>query len=74
MQLTTSSVIESATYKKDGTLTIAYRNGRTYDYIGVPQYVYQELIKAASAGYYLNHNIKGRYPQRYATGTGRDRV
>jgi hypothetical protein len=45
----------------DGTLTVEFHNGRTYDHPGVPYSVYEQLMQAPSKGAYYNRNIRGRY-------------
>jgi len=42
-------------------LSIEYRNGRTYDYFDVPAAVYMDLLSAASAGEFINLEIKPNY-------------
>ncbi len=45
------------------TLEVEFLNGRVYQYFGVPERVYHELMNAASKGSYLDQNIKkGNYP------------
>lgn len=44
------------------TLRLQYRNGRVYDYFGVPPAVYQEFLEAESAGEFVNLHIKPFYP------------
>lgn len=55
-----SSVIRAIGYR-GSTLTIAFNNGRVYDYHGVPYGVYVTLISAASIGAFYNRYIRGRY-------------
>jgi hypothetical protein len=45
-------------------LTVAFRSGRTYVYSGVPNGVLEDLMNAASAGKYLNENIKNVYAEK----------
>ncbi|WP_432454536.1 KTSC domain-containing protein [Agarivorans sp. QJM3NY_29] len=42
------------------TLEVEFHNG-VYQYFDVPQYIYDELMSASSAGSYLHHNIKNTY-------------
>jgi KTSC domain-containing protein len=42
-------------------LEIEFRNGRVYQYEGVPQRLVDELLQAPSKGQYFNSKIKGRY-------------
>jgi len=43
------------------TLTLEYRNGRIYDYFGVPPELYKQLLSADSAGEFVNLEIKPNY-------------
>jgi KTSC domain len=43
-------------------LTITFRDGRAWQYEGVPPDVWQGLRSAPSAGRYLNQRIKDVYP------------
>lgn len=45
----------------DGVLTVKYKNNRTYSYHGVPEELYQELLKADSIGSFLAANVKGQF-------------
>jgi len=42
-------------------LEIEFRNGRVYQYEGVPQRLVNELLQAPSKGQFFNSRIKGRY-------------
>lgn len=44
-----------------GVLTIQFTSGRTYDYFGVPEWIFLGLLAAPSAGAFYNRFIKGRY-------------
>ena len=43
-------------------MTITFVQGHAYDFCGVPQRVYEELMRAASKGTYYNEHIRDRYP------------
>ena len=45
----------------NGTLTIAFHNGRIYEYYNVPQDIFEGLISAPSKGKYHYRYIK-HYP------------
>lgn len=45
-----------------GVLTVKYKNNRTYQYHGVPEDVFNEVLKAESVGQALAEKIKGQYP------------
>ena len=46
------------------TLEVEFHNGGVYQYSGVPESIYQGLVRAASKGSYLHNHIKGKYPFR----------
>ncbi|MFJ5457601.1 KTSC domain-containing protein [Pectobacterium sp. CHL-2024] len=57
-----STNIESAGYDPNTSiLEIEFKNGSLYQYSGVPEYIFQELISASSVGVYFNQNIKNNY-------------
>ncbi|MFJ5365950.1 KTSC domain-containing protein [Pectobacterium punjabense] len=57
-----STNIESAGYDSNTSiLEIEFKNGSLYQYSGVPEYIFQELISASSVGVYFNQNIKNNY-------------
>lgn len=59
-----SSCVASAGYAEAFlALDVEYRSGALYRYCFVPRAVYEGLLAAASKGAYLNHYIKGRYPE-----------
>lgn len=43
------------------TLEIEFTTGAIYEYYGVPEHVYQDLINASSVGGYFAQNIKNTY-------------
>lgn len=43
-------------------LEIVFADGGRYRYSGVPEAVYQGLLRAPSAGRYFNQNIRDVYP------------
>ncbi|ROI10452.1 KTSC domain-containing protein [Chryseobacterium sp. H3056] len=62
-----SSVIKKYFYKPElKILTIVYVSGAVYDYLDVPQEVFDDFRAAFSKGIYLNKNIKPnfRYEKR----------
>jgi lysyl-tRNA synthetase class 2 len=55
MDFPNSSVIRSANYDPEAlTLDVVFTTGRTYTYVDVPEWKYDGLITAASAGEYFN--------------------
>lgn len=57
-----SSVIRKYFYKPElQILTIVYISGAVYDYLDVPQEVFDDFRAAFSKGTYLNKNIKSYF-------------
>lgn len=57
-----SSNIASVGYDQaTQTMEVEFTNGNIYQYFDVPEIVYQELMRAESAGKFLNAQIKGVY-------------
>lgn len=57
-----SSNLVSVGYDVDTmTLEVEFNGGGIYQYYDVPEYVYQELMSAASIGSYLHHNVKSSF-------------
>ena len=50
-----STAIAAVTYEEQNrTLDVEFREGETYRYFNVPEFVYQDLLKAESAGAFWN--------------------
>jgi hypothetical protein len=47
------------------TLEVEFHSRGVYQYSGVPENVYQELMRAASKGSYFHDHIKDRYPCKH---------
>lgn len=57
-----SSNLKSIGYdKKTETLSIRFKSGGRYEYYGVSEDVYDELMGASSKGSYLYWNIRDEY-------------
>jgi hypothetical protein len=57
-----SSAIEAADYRDDRRiLDIWYRGGDRYSYFDVPPEVYEELLRAPSAGEFVNLHVKPNF-------------
>jgi hypothetical protein len=57
-----SSAITRALYDEGPrTLDIWYRDGDRYRYFAVPISIYRQLVSAASAGEFVNREIKPHY-------------
>tara|TARA_R110000868_G_scaffold13347_3_gene62464 strand:- start:1338 stop:1547 length:210 start_codon:yes stop_codon:yes gene_type:complete len=62
-QPVSSSNIASIGYDSTAqVLEVEFNDGAVYQYMNVPQVVYNGLMTAASHGTYLNAHIKGQYP------------
>jgi hypothetical protein len=49
-------------------LQLGLRTGKDYDYFGVPERIYRELLDAESKGRYYNSHIRNDFPfQRITT-------
>ena len=61
-----STAIKAAGYDpKSRILSIKFTSGpRIYEYPEVPEYIFRNLIAAASAGEYYNEHIKDQYSAR----------
>lgn len=60
-----SSNIQSIGYDPDClVLEVAFLSGGLYQYDGVPEYVFEEFMSAASHGKYFAAHIKNVYPTR----------
>jgi hypothetical protein len=44
------------------TLEIEFQNGSTYQYYGVPESIFHDLLSAGSVGSYFSRNVKNIYP------------
>lgn len=62
--VTSSNIAEIGYDEGQRTLEVLFLNGSIYQYFEVPSQIFNELMKASSAGQYLNANIKGNF--RYA--------
>jgi hypothetical protein len=62
-----SSNIASVGYDAESqTVYVAFLNGSTYAYKGVPSQEFENLRTAPSVGSYLNRNFKNVYPYERA--------
>lgn len=70
MELVDSTNITKVGYHADSkTMMVEYRNGRVYEYRGVPQEVFQNAKDSESVGSYISRNVKGRYETNYRGST-----
>jgi hypothetical protein len=57
-----SSAIRAVGYDSEsGLMKITFTQGDTYNFCGVPEYVYEGLIRSGSKGMYYNDWIRDRY-------------
>lgn len=65
MEAAQSTTIQSHGYHGDSqTMTVQFKNGKVYEYRGVPQKVYNQYQQSESQGSFFSNNIKGRYQTR----------
>lgn len=66
MKMVDSTNLQKAGYDaKSQTMVVEFRNGRVYEYRGVPKEIYQQFNESESQGSFLSRNIKGRYQTNY---------
>jgi hypothetical protein len=57
-----SAALESVLYEEEArVLVITFRNGASYEYIGVTREVFKGLLNAADKGRYYNAHIRAAY-------------
>lgn len=57
-----STVIDSAGYMYETyTMRLTFKNGRKYDYIGVPNHVFEGLRVSESKGKFINKYVLNGY-------------
>ena len=62
--LITSSNVKAVEYDEENEIfTVEFNRGDIYSYIGVPQHVVDDLMKAESKGRFLNQNIMNVYDE-----------
>lgn len=64
-QRVSSSNLASVGYDADSSvLEVEFHGGEIYQYSGVPQEIYQRLMRASSHGSYFYRNIRDKYPTK----------
>ena len=58
-----SNPLKRVAYKNE-VLYVEFNDGAQWQYIGVPDHVYNDLISAESKGTYFNQNIRNNYSYR----------
>jgi hypothetical protein len=66
MQSVKSSNIDSVGFEK-GVLRVDFKSGDRFEYHGVPETLYRDLVAAKSPGAFLHHQIKGTYKAKKLT-------
>jgi KTSC domain len=62
MEFPDSSVIRAADYDPESrALEVTFTSGRRYTYFGVPDWEFDGLVTATSAGEYFNARIRDQY-------------
>lgn len=61
VELSSSSIASVEYFPSTQTLQVVLRSGSVYQYFDVPEPVFDEFVKAGSAGTYFNSAIKGVY-------------
>ncbi|MTE18742.1 KTSC domain-containing protein [Streptomyces sp. TRM43335] len=62
-QVVISSHLSSVGYDPgEDLLEIRFQSGAVYQYRGVPNHLYAELMAAGSKGKYFHQFVKGKYP------------
>lgn len=57
-----SSVVAAIRYdEKTFKLRVIFQSGNIYDYLKVPENVYNDMMKSSSKGEFLNKEIKPKY-------------
>jgi hypothetical protein len=59
--LVDSSVLAAVAFQR-GVLTIRFRTGKVYSYLGVPAPLFQQLLAAESKGSFFNAHIRNAFP------------
>lgn len=51
---------------KGTTMTVVFRKTGKYEYYGVPEYMYNEAVKAESIGHWVyQHLVKGKFKFKF---------
>lgn len=56
-----SSQIKKLAYTDEGNLIVTFIKGTDYLYKGVPEQIYEDLVKSESVGKMLNSAVKGKF-------------
>ena len=60
--VSSSSVLSIGYDAQTQTLEIEFVTGRVYQYYGVPDHLYEQIMRAESKGQFFNTYIKDAYP------------
>lgn len=58
-----SSFIRNVSWDPNSeVLLLQFTSGSTWAYHGVPQHIYESLVRSPSVGEYFNKNVRNKYP------------
>ena len=60
-EFTSTTVAKIGYDNANSTLEVAFHNGGTYQYMDVPEHIWEAFKSAESQGKFLSQNIKGQY-------------
>ena len=64
-----STALTAVSFSPDtNTLEVEFRNGLTYEYLGVSCPLYEQLLNASSKGAFLGRFIRNAFPFRRVAG------
>jgi KTSC domain len=64
-----SSALTAVSFSPEtNVLEVEFRNGLTYEYLGVPYPLYEQLLSASSKGAFLGRFIRNAFPFRRVAG------
>ena len=61
MKINSSNIAETNYNAQDGTLTITFHSGKTYNYYGIDEKLYLSFIQAKSKGGFFADKIKNKF-------------
>lgn len=62
--LESSALTAVSFFPESNVLEVEFRNGLTYEYLGVESSLYQQLLSASSKGAFLGRFIRNCFPYR----------
>jgi KTSC domain len=61
VSVASSNLVSVGYDERSEILEVEFKGGRVYQYMNVPQIVYDQLMSASSQGSYFNANIRNNY-------------